>query len=157
MSMVFPNNFAAAYNNKVILCTLFCEMQQSSVRLKDLSSLSIPSLLMENGAIDPPPSYSISGRNLSLPPCFTAEMLPLLIILWFFAPHLLCQSSSASMSLRLPYTFRSTIFPEIGFLHPSNSLSVIFHLKKKVLKKSEYRRRYEHISFLTGSKNSSLE
>ena len=59
--------------------------------------------------------------------------------------------------LRLPYTFRSTIFPEIGFLHPSNSPSVIFHLKKKVLKKSEYRRRNEHISFLTGSKNSSLE
>ena len=52
---------------------------------------------------------------------------------------------------------RSTIFPEIGFLHPSDSPSVIFHLKKKVLKKSEYRRRNEHISFLTGSKNSSLE
>ena len=33
--------------------------------------------------------------------------------------------------LRLPYTFRSTIFPEIGFLDPSNSPNVIFHLKKK--------------------------
>ena len=59
--------------------------------------------------------------------------------------------------LRLQYTFRSSIFPEIGFLPPSNSPSVIFHLKKKVLKKSEYRRRNEHISFLAGSKNSSLE
>ena len=47
--------------------------------------------------------------------------------------------------LRLPYTFRSTIFPKSDFFP-----SVIFHLKK--LKKSEYRRRNEHISFLTRSK-----
>jgi len=34
--------------------------------------------------------------------------------------------------LRLPYTFKLTIFPKIGFLVLSNSLSVIFHffLKK---------------------------
>ena len=37
--------------------------------------------------------------------------------------------------LRLQYTFRSTIFPEIGFLHPRNSPRVSFHLKKKSFEK----------------------
>ena len=54
--------------------------------------------------------------------------------------------------LRLPYTFRLTIFPEIGFLDPSNIPIVIFRLKK--MKKSEYQRRNEHI---TGSKNSPFD
>ena len=42
-------------------------------------------------------------------------------------------------------------------INPSYSPSVIFHFKKRVLKKSEYWQRNEHISFLTGSKNTSFD
>ena len=63
-------------------------------------SSSFPSLLAENGAIDPlPPSYFVSGCNLCLSPGPKSEMFPLFV---YRSPQCLSRPPFSTPSFRCP-------------------------------------------------------
>ena len=72
------------------------------------SSSSIPSLRMENGAIDPPPpSNFVSGCNLSLSLGLKSEMSPLFV---YCSTPCLARPSSSTLALRCPRKCNLRIF-----------------------------------------------
>ena len=69
---------------------------------------SIPSLRVENGAINlPPPSYSVSGCNLSLTPGLKSEMFPLFV---YCSTPCLSRPSSSTLAFRCPRQCNLRIF-----------------------------------------------
>ena len=71
------------------------------------SSSSIPSLLAENGAINPLPSYFVSDCNLCLSPGPKSEMLPLFV---YRSPPCLSRPPFSTPSFRCPSYCDLSIF-----------------------------------------------
>ena len=94
------------YYQKVVL--LFLEGQEHGLSAVTWLSSSLHSLRVENGAIDPPPpSYSVSGCNLSLTPGLKSEMFPLFV---YCSTSCLSRPTSSTLAFRCPRQCNLRIF-----------------------------------------------
>ena len=95
-------------------------------RLHHKPSSSIPSLRVENGAINlPPPSYFVSGCNLSLTPGLKSEMFPLFV---YCSTPCLSRPSSSTLAFRCPRPVQSSDFCVMAFLKHDLTTSIAWFL-----------------------------